>query len=73
MLGEYHIKIKKDYASAVIEDLIKMDAVEDIHELESFTLSPSQIEAIEEEQSIIAQNPSSLKKWDDVKGQFKRP
>ena len=73
MLGEYHIKIKKDYASAVIEDLIKMDAVEDIHELEHFTLSPSQIEAIEKEQSIIAKNQSSLKNWDEVKDQFKRP
>ena len=73
MLGEYHIKIKKDYASSVIEDLIKMDAVEDIHEQEHFTLRPNQIEAIENEQQLIANNPSYLKAWDDVKQQFKRP
>ena len=73
MLGEYHIKIKKDYASSVIEDLIKMDAVEDIHELESYALSQQQINAIEKERQLIANNPSYLKKWIDIKHQFNRP
>jgi hypothetical protein len=73
MLGIYHIKIKKEYASAVIEDLIKMDAIEDIHEQENFTLNTAQIEAIEQEKQRIANNPNYLQKWDDVKQQFKRP
>jgi hypothetical protein len=50
-----------------------MDAVKDIHEQEHFTLSPNQIEAIENEQQLIANNPSYLKAWEDVKQQFKRP
>ena len=32
MAATYHIRIKKDYAIAVIEDLLKMDAVELIPE-----------------------------------------
>ena len=28
----YHIRIKKDYASAIIKDLEKMDAVEVLHD-----------------------------------------
>jgi len=30
MPGIYHIKIKKEYAAALIDDLIKIDAVENI-------------------------------------------
>jgi len=28
----YHIKIKKEYAAALIDDLLKVDAVEDIEQ-----------------------------------------
>ena len=38
MPATYHIRIKKDYASAVIEDLQKMDALEIVPEDEAFAV-----------------------------------
>ena len=38
MPATYHIRIKKDYASAVIEDRHKMDALEIVPEDEAFAV-----------------------------------
>ena len=71
VFGEYLQGRKKEYAAALIEDLIKMDAVESVQG-ESIELSLAQKQALDKELEAIKNNPSYLQKWDDVKGQFKK-
>lgn len=68
-----HIRIKKEYAAALIEDLIKVHAVEAVEEEEAIELTASQKEALDKELAAIAASPAYLKKWDDVKHRFKKP
>ena len=68
-----HIRIKKDYAAALIEDLIKVHAVEAVEEDEPIELTPQQKEALDKELAAIASNPAYLQKWDDIKHRFKKP
>ena len=68
-----HIRIKKDYAAALIADLIKVDAVEAIEEDEAIELTTQQKEALDKELEAIAGNPAYLQKWEDVKHRFKKP
>lgn len=68
-----HIRIKKDYAAALIEDLIKVHAVEAVEEEEVIELTPRQKEALDKELASIAANPAYLQKWDDIKSRFKKP
>ncbi len=67
-----HLRIKKEYAAALIEDLIKVNAVEAIEE-EAVELTAQQKEALDKELMAIAGNPAYLQKWDDVKHRFKKP
>ena len=69
----FHIRIKKEYAAALIEDLIKVDAVEAVEEEEAIELTPRQKEALDKELMTIKTNPAYLQKWDDVKSRFKKP
>ncbi|MEI9945037.1 MAG: hypothetical protein WDN26_12570 [Chitinophagaceae bacterium] len=71
MPDSFHLRIKKEYAAAVIEDLIKSDAVEKVEEAH-IELTPAQKKALDKELDAVKNNPSYLKKWDDVKQQFKR-
>ncbi len=68
-----HIRIKKDYAAALIEDLIKVHAVEAVDEDESVELTSQQKEALDKELTAIAGNPQYLQKWEDVRHRFKKP
>lgn len=68
-----HIRIKKDYAAALIEDLIKVHAVEAVEEDDTIELTAQQRDALDKELAAIAGNPSYLQKWDDVKHRFKKP
>ena len=68
-----HIRIKKDYAAALIEDLIKVHAVEAVEEGETIELTAQQKDALDKELAAIAGNPSYLQKWDDIKHRFKKP
>jgi hypothetical protein len=68
-----HIRIKKEYAAALIEDLIKVHAVEAVEEEEAVELTAQQKEALDNELSAIAANPAYLQKWDNVKHRFKKP
>ena len=70
MQDSFHIRIKKEYAAAVIEDLIKSDAVESIQE-PAIELTSVQKLALDKELDAIKNDPSYLKKWNDVKQQFK--
>jgi hypothetical protein len=71
--GTLHIRIKKDYAAALIEDLIKVDAVEAVDEEESIELTAQQKEALDKELNAMASNPRYLQKWDDIRHRFKKP
>ena len=68
-----HIRIKKDYAAALIEDLIKVDAVEAVDDDEAVEFTAQQKEALDKELSAIANNPKYLQKWDDIRHRFKKP
>ncbi|MBD0368220.1 MAG: hypothetical protein ICV53_19220 [Flavisolibacter sp.] len=67
-----HIRIKKEYAASLIEDLIKVDAIETV-EGESIELMSVQKAALDKELQAIKDNPDYLQKWDDIKHHFKNP
>jgi hypothetical protein len=68
-----HLRIKKEYAAALIEDLIKVHAVEAVEEAEDIELTTQQKEALDKELVSIAANPAYVKPWNDVKHRFKKP
>ena len=68
-----HIRIKKEYAAALIEDLIKVDAVEAVEDEGTIKLTAQQKDALDKELTAIADNPAYLQKWDDVRHRFKKP
>ncbi len=67
----YHLKIKKEYAAALIDDLIKVDAVENI-EAEDTELLQWQKDALDKELQAIAEKPDYTISWDSVKDRFKQ-
>lgn len=69
----FHIRIKKQYAAALIEDLIKVKAVETIPEEEAIELSDQQKAALDKELANISANPGYLLKWNDIKHRYKKP
>jgi hypothetical protein len=71
MADAFYLRIKKDYATAVIEDLIKLDAVEAIKE-DDIELTPSQMQALDKELETIKGNPGYLVKWNSIKHRFKK-
>jgi hypothetical protein len=70
--GTLHIRIKKDYAAALIEDLIKVNAVESVDDDETLELTTQQKEALDKELLAIDNNPNYLQKWNDIRHRFKR-
>ncbi len=72
MFDTLHIRIKKDYAAALIEDLIKVDAVEKVEE-DMIELTPAQKAALDRELEAIRNNPEYLQKWQDIKHRYKKP
>ena len=66
----FHIRIKKEYAASLIEHLIDEDAVEKIEE-KDIDLPDEQKRAIDSELAAISSDSNYLKKWNDVKHQFK--
>jgi hypothetical protein len=62
----FHIRIKKEYAAALIEDLIKVHAVEAVEQEDEIELTTRQKEALDKELAAVAANPSYLQRWDDV-------
>ncbi len=67
----YHIKIKKEYAAALIDDLLKIDAIEDI-ETESAELPQWQKDALDKELLATSENPHYTMLWNEVKNKFKQ-
>jgi hypothetical protein len=71
MSDTFYLRIKKDYAAAVIEDLIKMDAVEAIKE-NDIELTPAQKAALDKELEAVKDDPAYLLKWNNIRHQFKK-
>ena len=67
-----HLRIKKEYAAALIEDLIKVHAVETVEDGEAVELTAQQKEALDKELAAVAANPAYLQRWEDVKHSFKK-
>ena len=59
MVTTYHIRIKKDYATAVIEDLQKMDAVELIPDEEAYGVPQWQQDEVRKRIERYRQHPES--------------
>lgn len=72
MSGTLHLRIKKDYAAALIEDLIKVNAVEAVEE-ELIELTSAQKAALDKELEIIKSNPDYPLKRKDIKLHYKKP
>ncbi|MGC4038840.1 MAG: hypothetical protein QM764_22980 [Chitinophagaceae bacterium] len=67
----FYVRIKKEYATAVIEDLQKMEAVELLRE-EDIEIPDWQKELVRIEKKKVETNPSILVDWEKAKLQFKR-
>lgn len=60
MIPTYHIRIKKDYAASVIEDLRKMDAIEFIDDSESPEIPSWQMEEVNRRIKKYENDPAQL-------------
>lgn len=72
MPNTLHLRIKKEYAAALIEDLIKVDALEAVED-DAIQLTPAQKAALDKELDAIENDPGYLLKWDDVKQRYTKP
>ena len=68
----YHIKIKKEYASALIDDLLKVEAIENIENMD-LELPQWQKDALDKELLAIESDRSNLTSWNSVKDKFSQP
>lgn len=61
----YHLLIKKEYATAIIEDLQKLDAVEiipdNVHDIPQW-----QIDEIRSRKKYYKEHPEELVSWEDA-------
>jgi len=67
----YHLKIKKEYAAALIEDLIKTEAVENIASENMATPQWHQA-ALDKELQQIAESKNHVINWDSARNKFKQ-
>ena len=66
----YHIVVKKKYATAIIEDLQKLDAVELLPDT-AFQIPQWQIDEIRKRKAYYKQHPEELIDWDDAQKMIK--
>lgn len=67
-----HLRIKKEYAAAMIEQLKKEEAIEIIEENVP-DIPEWQKEAVRKTLASVQQNPELLQSWDIIKKKYKRP
>ncbi len=60
----YHIRIKKEYAAAVIEDLQKMDAVELIKDSDDYLIPQWQQSLVKERMAAYDKDPGKATDFD---------
>jgi hypothetical protein len=66
-----HLRIKKDYAAAMIEQLKKENAIEIIEE-DTPDIPEWQKEAVRKTLAKVQQSPELLQPWDIIKQKYKR-
>jgi putative addiction module component (TIGR02574 family) len=68
----YHIRIKKEYAAELIEDLQKVDAVEFLAgQEEDMDISQAQMDEVKRRIEYYDKNPHELISWEDVRKRLK--
>ena len=72
MSDTLHLRIKKEYAAALIEQLKKDEAIEIIEE-DIPDIPEWQKEAVRKTLARIQQSPELLQPWDTIKEKYKRP
>jgi hypothetical protein len=66
MPSTYHIRIKKEYATAIIEDLQKKDAVEILPEEKIFDVPQWQKDEVLKRKKYYKEHPEELISWEDA-------
>ncbi len=67
-----HLRIKKQYAAALIEDLIQAQALEPVEDPEG-EIPEWQKEAVSQILLQVQQHPEQLQSWDLIKQKYQRP
>lgn len=67
-----HLRIKKEYAAELIEDLIRAKALEPVLETEN-EIPEWQKEAVRKTLRQIEEHPEQLQPWDVIKNKYYRP
>jgi hypothetical protein len=68
-----HLRIKKEYAAELIEDLIRAEALEPVTENENETDIPEwQKEAVRQTLRQVQEHPEQLQAWDIIKQKYKK-
>ena len=71
MSATYHIRIKKEYAAALIEDLQKVNAVEFIAEKDDIDIPQWQMDEVKRRIDYYDKNPQELVSWEEVRTRLK--
>lgn len=67
-----HLRIKKEYAAELIEDLIQAKALEPVTENET-DIPEWQKEAVRQTLRQVQEHPEQLQSWEVIKQKYKRP
>lgn len=67
-----HLRIKKEYAAELIEDLIQAKALEPVTENET-DIPEWQKEAVRQTLRLVQEHPEQLQSWEVIKQKYKRP
>ena len=68
-----HLRIKKEYAAELIEDLIRAEALEPVTENENETDIPEwQKEAVRQTLRQVQEHPEQLQAWDLIMQKYKK-
>ncbi len=66
MAATYHLRIKKEYAADVIEELRKNDAVEFVPEEKMFVVPQWQIDEVRASVKYQKEHPEELISWEEA-------
>jgi hypothetical protein len=67
-----HLRIKKEYAAELIEDLIRAQALEPVGENDT-DIPEWQKEAVRQTLRQVQEHPEQLQSWEVIKQKYKRP
>jgi hypothetical protein len=67
-----HLRIKKEYAAELIEDLIRAEALEPVTENDT-DIPEWEKEAVRQTLRQVQEHPEQLQAWDLIKQKYKKP